>query len=191
MKTMKQMVTVYTNKKNNKKFELIPEIVLDGKACLEDMETGEQKFYAQSTLKKNFFKEEVDKEIEVPSADEQEPGLRANRICNPFYSKSEGVTVKSTQSYIGIACGKKSVAQVAFSKKHLTVSVNKDEFFGFLESAENKEEILVLVDKCFYKEAPAKYGWRMNFEIEVTDLTNAEIEKIIEAAIEARKQVTK
>ena len=191
MKTMKQMVTVYTNKKNNKKFELIPEITMDGKACLEDMETGEQKFYAQSTLKKNFFREEVEKEIEVPSADEQEPGLRANLICNPFYSKSEGVTVKSTQSYIGIACGKKSVAQVAFNKKHLTVSVNKDEFFGFLESAESKEEILVLVDKCFYKEAPAKYGWRMNFEIEVTDLTNAEIEKIIEAAIEARKQVTK
>lgn len=103
MKTMKQMVTVYTNKKNNKKFELIPEITMDGKACLEDMETGEQKFYAQSTLKKNFFKEEVEKEIEVPSADEQEPGLRANLICNPFYSKSEGVTVKSTQSYIGIA----------------------------------------------------------------------------------------
>ena len=191
MKTMKQMVTVYTHKKNMKKFELVPEITMDGKVCLEDTETGEQKFYAVSTLKKNFFKEEIEKEIEVPSADEQEPGLRANLICNPFYGVGEGVVVKSTQSYIGVACGKKSVAQVAFNKKHLTVSVNKDEFFSFLQGAESKEEILALVDKCFYKEAPAKYGWRMNFEIDVTDLTNAEIEKIIESAIEARKQVTK
>ena len=56
MMYMKQMVTVYTNKKNGKKFELIPEITFEGKACLEDMETGELKFYAESTLKRNFYR---------------------------------------------------------------------------------------------------------------------------------------
>ena len=61
---MKKIITVYENKKNMKKFELIPEIEMDGKACLRDMETGEEKFYAQSTLKKNFFKEEVEKRSE-------------------------------------------------------------------------------------------------------------------------------
>ena len=48
-----------------------------------------------------------------------------------------------------------------------------------------------MVDKCFYKEAPAKYGWRMDMEIDVTDLTNKEIVEIINTAIEARKNVVK
>lgn len=184
---MKKIITVYENKKNMKKFELIPELEMDGKACLQDMETGEQKFYAQSTLKKNFFKTEQEIEIEEVVADEQEPGLRANLIRNEFYR--EGVAVRETQSYIGIVFGKKSVAQIAYNKKRLTVSVNKEEFFYYLESFENKPEVLQMVDRCFYKEAPAKYGWRMDIEIDVTELTNDEIVKIIETAIEARKNV--
>lgn len=56
MMYMKQIVTVYTNKKNGKKFELIPEITFEGKACLKDMETGELKFYTESTLKRNFYR---------------------------------------------------------------------------------------------------------------------------------------
>lgn len=189
MMYMKQMVTVYTNKKNGKKFELIPEITFEGKACLEDMETGEQKFYAESTLKRNFYKEEVEKEVEIPSAEEQEPALRANLIRNDV--NGEGVQIKETQSYIGIVYGKKSAAQIAFTKKRLTVSVNKEEFFYYLESFEDRPEVLELVDKCFYKEAPAKYGWRMDMEIDVTDLTNKEIVEIIDTAIEARKNVVK
>ena len=185
---MKKIITVYENKKNNKKFELIPEIEFEGKACLRDMETGEEKFYAQSTLKKNFFKTEQEIEVADPVADEWEPQLRACIIRN-MVSYQEGVAIRETQSYIGIVFGKKSVAQIAFNKKHLTVSVNKEEFFYYLESFENKPEVLELVDRCFYKEAPAKYGWRMDFEIEVTDLTNEEIVKIINTAIESRKNV--
>ena len=185
---MKKIITVYENKKNMKKFELIPEIEFEGKACLRDMETGEEKFYAQSTLKKNFFKTE--QEIEVPDlvADEWAPELRACIIRNEV-SYKEGVTVRETQSYIGIVFGKKSVAQIAFNKKHLTVSINKEEFYSYLESFESKPEVLEMINRCFYKEAPARYGWRMDFEIEVTDLSNADIVKIIETAIEARKVV--
>ena len=189
MMYMKQKVTVYTNKKTGKKFELIPEITFEGKTCLEDMETGEQKFYAASTLKRNFYKEEVEKEIEVPSANEQEPALRANLIRSDV--NGEGVQIKETQSYIGIAYGKKSAAQIAFTKKRLTVSVNKEEFFYYLESFEDRPEVLELVDKCFYKEAPAKYGWRMDMEIDVTDLTNKEIVEIINTAVDARRYVVK
>ena len=50
----------------------------------------------------------------------------------------------------------------------------------------NKDELLAIVDKCFYKEAPAKYGWRMDYEMDVTDLTNDEIEALIELAIATR-----
>ena len=67
--------------------------------------------------------------------------------------------------------------------------MNKEEFFSYLESFENKPEVLELVDKCFYKEAPAKYGWRMDLELEVTELRNKDIVKIIETAVEARKNV--
>lgn len=189
MMFMMKMVTVYTNKKNGKKFELIPEITFEGKACLEDMETGEQVFYAESTLKRNFYKTEVEKEIKVPSEDEEEPELRARFVRNDV--RGEGVQIKETQSYIGIVYSKKSVAQIAFTKKRLTVSVNKEEFFYYLESFENRPEVLELVDKCFYKEAPAKYGWRMDMEIDVTDLTNKEIVEIINTAVEARKNVVK
>lgn len=185
---MKKIITVYTHKKNNKKFELIPELMQGDKVCLKDTETGEDKFYASSTLKKNFFREEVEVNEPDPVADEFEPALRANLIRNKFYGM-EGVTVKETKSYIGIVYGKKSVAQIASNKKRLTVSVNKEEFFYFLESFENKPEVLELVDRCFYKEAPAKYGWRMDLEIDVTDLTNADIFVIIVTAIEARKNV--
>lgn len=183
---MKKIITVYTHEKNNKKFELIPELMMGDKVCLQDMETEEQKFYAPSTLKKNFFKTEMEIEVPDPKADTWYPELRAAVIRNKFYGM-EDVTVKETQSYIGITCGKKSVAQIAFNKKRLTVSVNKEEFFSFLESFDKKPEILELVDRCFYKEAPAKYGWRMDFEVDVTDLTNADIFVIIVAAIEARK----
>lgn len=186
---MKRMVTIYTNKRNNKKFQLVPEITFEGKTCLEDVETGEQKFYAQSTIKRNFYKEEVEREVEIPSADEQEPALRANLIRDNV--NIEGAQIKETQSYIGITHSKKSVAQIAFTKKRLTVSVNKEEFFYYLESFEAKPEVLELVDKCFYKEAPAKYGWRMNMEIDVTDLTNDEIVRIINTAIEARENIVK
>ena len=186
---MKKMVTIYENKVNGKKYELIPEITFEGKACLEDKETGEQKFYAESTLKRKFFKTEVEVEVETPTADEQEPALRANLIRNEI--TGEGVQIKETQSYIGIVYGKKSAAQIAFTKKRLTVSVNKQEFFYYLESFEDRPEVLEMVDKCFYKEAPAKYGWRMDMEIDVTDLTNKEIVEIINTAIEARKNVVK
>ena len=182
---MKKIITVYTHKKNNKKFELIPELMMGDKVCLQDMETEEQKFYAPSTLKKNFFKEEQEIEVPDPKADNWYPELRAAVIRNKFYGM-DGVTVKETQSYIGIVYGKKSVAQIAFNKKRLTVSVNKEEFFSFMESFENKPQILELVDRCFYKEAPAKYGWRMDFEIDVTDLRNDDIFIVILAAIEAR-----
>lgn len=185
---MKKIITVYTNKKNNKRFELIPELMMGDKVCLQDMETEEQKFYAPSTLKKNFWKEEMEVELPDPNPNEWEPQLRAAVIRNEFY-KVEGATVRETQSYIGIVFGKKSVAQIAFNKKHLTVSVNKEEFFSYLESFESKPEVLELVNKCFYKEAPAKYGWRMDLEIEVTDLANQDIVKIIETAVEARKVV--
>lgn len=185
---MKKIITVYENKKTGKKFELIPELMMGDKACLQDMETEEQKFYAPSTLKKNFFKTEMEIEEPDPVADEFEPALRANLVRHKFYGM-EGVTVKETKSYIGIVYGKKSVAQIAFNKKRLTVSVNKEEFFYFLESFENKPEVLQMVDGCFYKEAPAKYGWRMDLEIDVTDLTNADIFIIIVTAIEARKNV--
>ena len=185
---MKKIITVYTHKKNNKKFELVPEITMDDKVCLQDMETEEQKFYAPSTLKKNFFKEEMEIELPDPNPDEWEPQLRAAVIRNEFY-KVEGATVRETQSYIGIVFGKKSVAQIAFNKKHLTVSVNKEEFFSYLESFENKPDVLESVNKCFYKEAPAKYGWRMDFEIEVTELTNEKIIDVIKTAVEARKAV--
>lgn len=185
---MKKIITVYENKKNLKKFELIPELELDGKACLQDMETGEQKFYAQSTLKKNFFKTEQEIEVPDPVADEWAPQLRACIIRNEA-SYKEGVTIRETLSYIGVVFGKKSVAQIAFNKKRLTVSVNKEEFFYYLESFEQKPEVLELVDRCFYKEAPAKYGWRMDIEIDVTDLTNKDIVKIIETAIDARRNV--
>ena len=73
----------------------------------------------------------------------------------------------------------------------MTVSVNKEEFFYYLESFEDRPKVLEMVDKCFYKEAPAKYGWRMDMEIDVTDLTNKEIVEIINTAIEARKNVVK
>ena len=185
---MKKIITVYENKKNMKKFELIPEIEMDGKACLRDMETGEEKFYAQSTLKKNFFKTEQVIEIADPNPNEYEPQLRACLIRNEV-SYKEGVTIRETQSYIGVVFGKKSVAQIAFNKKHLTVSINKEEFYSYLESFESKPEVLEMINGCFYKEAPAKYGWRMDFEIEVTELSNADIVKIIETAIEARKVV--
>lgn len=185
---MKKIITVYTHKNNGKKFELIPELMQGDKVCLQDMETQDHKFYAPSTLKKNFWKEEVEIDRHVPNEDEFAPGLRANCIRNEFYG-IPSVTVKETQSYIGITCGKKSVAQIAFNKKHLTVSVNKDEFYWHLENVENKPEILELVDRCFYKEAPAKYGWRMDFEIDVTDLRNDDIVSIIRTAIEARKNV--
>lgn len=185
---MLKKVTVYTHKKNNKKFELIPELMMGDKVCLQDKETEEQKFYAPSTLKKNFWKTEETVFEPDPVADEFEPALRANLIRNEFYGE-EGVTVKETQSYIGVVFGKKSVAQIAYNKKRLTVSVNKGEFFSYLESFESKPEVLELVDRCFYKEAPAKYGWRMDLEVDVTDLANAEIVKIIETAIEARKSV--
>ena len=185
---MKKIITVFTHKKNNKKFELIPETMMGDKACLKDMETGEEKFYAPSTLKKNFFKEEVEVNEPDPVADEFEPALRANLVRNEFYGV-DGVTVKETQSYIGIVFGKKSVAQIASNKKRLTVSVNKEEFFYYLESFEKKPEVLELVDRCFYKEAPAKYGWRMDLEIDVTELTNSNIADIIRTAIEARKNV--
>ena len=185
---MKKIITVYTNKKNSKKFELIPELMMGDKVCLQDMETEEQKFYAPSTLKKNFFKEEVEVNEPDPVADEFEPALRANLVRNEFYG-IEGVTVKETQSYIGIVFGKKSVAQIASNKKRLTVSVNKEEFFYYLESFEKKPEVLEMVDRCFYKEAPAKYGWRMDLEIDVTELTNSDIVSIIHTAIEARKNV--
>lgn len=185
---MKKIITVYQNKKNNKKFELIPELMMGDKVCLQDMETEEQKFYAPSTLKKNFWKTEMEVDVPDPNADEWEPQLRAAIIRNEFY-KVEGATVRETQSYIGITYGKKSVAQIAFNKKRLTVSVNHEEFFYYLESFEKKPEVLELVDRCFYKEAPAKYGWRMDLEIDVTDLKNVDIVKIIETAIEARKNV--
>ena len=185
---MKKIITVFTHKKNNKKFELIPELMMGDKVCLKDMETGEEKFYAPSTLKKSFWKEEVEVTEPDPVADEFEPGLRANLVRNKFYGM-DGVIVKETQSYIGIIYGKKSVAQIAFNKKRLTVSVNKEEFFSFMEGFDNKPEILELVDRCFYKEAPAKYGWRMNFEIDVTDLRNDDIVIVILAAIEARRTV--
>lgn len=152
------------------------------------METEEQKFYAPSTLKRNFSKEEVEKVVEIPTLDEQEPELRARFIRNEFYDR-ENVQVKETKSYIGISRGKKSVAQIAFTKKRLTVSVNAAEFYSYLEIVEDKPEVLQLVDKCFYKTAPAKYGWRMDFEIDVTDLTNKEIVAIINTAIDARANV--
>lgn len=186
---MKKMITIYENKKSGKKYKLIPELMFEDKACLEDKETGEQKFYAASTLKKNFYKTEVEVEIEEKKEEELETGLRANLIRNNFYK--EGIVVKETQSYIGIVYGKKSVAQIAFTKKRLTVSVNKEEFFYYLESFEKKPEVLELVDKCFYKEAPAKYGWRMDIEIDVTELLDSEIVKIIETAVEARKEILK
>lgn len=185
---MKKIITVYTHKKNNKKFELIPELMQGDKVCLQDMETEEQKFYAPSTLKKNFFKEEQEIEVPDPKADNWHPELRAAVIRNKFYGM-EGVTIKETKSYIGIVYGKKSVAQIAFNKKRLTVSVNKEEFFYYLESFENNPEVLQMVDRCFYKEAPAKYGWRMDLEIDVTDLTNADIFIIVVTAIESRKNV--
>lgn len=186
---MKKLVTIYQNKKSGKKYELIPELMYGEKICLEDQETGEQKFYAESTLKKNFYKSQVEVEIEQQKDTDLETGLRANLIRNQFYK--EGIEIKETQSYIGIVYGKKSVAQIAFTKKRLTVSVNKEEFFYYLESFEKKPEVLELVDKCFYKEAPAKYGWRMDIEIDVTDLSNSDIVKIIETAVEARKEILK
>ena len=94
---MKKIITVYENKKNMKKFELIPEIEFEGKACLRDMETGEEKFYAHSTLKKNFFKTEQEIEIPDPVADEWEPQLRACIIRN-MVSYQEGVAIRETQS---------------------------------------------------------------------------------------------
>lgn len=185
---MKKIITVYQNKKNGKKFELIPELMMGDKVCLKDVETGEEKFYAPSTLKKNFFKEQVEVNEPDPVADEFEPALRANLIRNQFYG-IEGVTVKETKSYIGIVFGKKSVAQLAYNKTRLTVSVNKEEFFYYLESFEKKPEVLELVDRCFYKEAPAKYGWRMDIEIDVTELSNDNIVEIVKTAIESRKNV--
>lgn len=184
---MKKTITVYENKKTGKKYELIPELTFEGKACLEDIVTKEQKFYADSTLKRNFYKTEIEKEIEVISANEQEPGLRANLIRNKI--DGEGVQIKETQSYIGIVYGKKSVAQISFTKKRLTVSVNSEEFFYYLESFEDRPEVLEIVDNCFCKEAPAKYGWRMDMEIDVTDLTNEKIIEIINTAVEARKNI--
>ena len=184
---MKKIITIYENKKSMKRFELVKELEMNGKSCLKDVETGEQKFYAQSTLKKNFFKTE--QEIEVPDvvADEQKPALRANLIRNEFYK--EGIEVRETKSYIGIIVGKKSVAQIAFNKKHLTVSVNKKEFFSYFENFENRLEVLNDINSCFYKEAPAKYGWRMDFEIDVTDLLNDRIVEIINTAVDARRAI--
>lgn len=185
---MKKIITVYTHKNNGKKFELIPELMQGDKVCLQDMETEDQKFYAPSTLKKNFFKEEKEIEVPDPKEDNWYPELRAAVVRNKFYG-IDGVTVKETQSYISIVYGKKSVAQIAFNKKRLTVSVNAEEFYWYLESFEKKPEVLELVDRCFYKEAPAKYGWRMDFEIDVTDLRNDDIVSIIHTAIDARKNV--
>lgn len=181
---MKKMVTYFQNRKNAKRYELIEELTMDSKACLQDVETGEQKFYAQSTLKKNFFKEVVEVEVEVPTEDTQVPGCRANMITNQLYG--DKVVIKNTNSYIGFFVAKKSVAQIAYNKKRLTVSVNHAEFFGYLESADDKEEVLAIVEKCFSKTAPTKYGWRMDYEMDVTDLTNNEIKVIIESAIETR-----
>lgn len=188
---MKRIITVYENKKSGKKYELIPELMFEDKSCLQDMETGEQKFYAPSTLKKNFFKSEVEVEVETQAEEEQPTELRANLIVRDYFhdicTKEEiGACIKETKSYIGISYHNKSCAQIAFTKKRLTVSVNKEEFFYYLESFEKKPEVLELVDKCFYKEAPAKYGWRMNIEIDVTELKNKEIAEILRTAVEAR-----
>lgn len=181
---MKQIVKVYTHKVNGKVFELIPEITMGDKVCLEDRDTKEQKFYAPSTLKRHFYFTEQEVEIN----DTLPMGLRANLIRNEFYRKND-VQVKETKSYIGIMFGKKSVAQIAFTQKRLTVSINKDEFYTYLEVVEDRPEVLQIVDKCFYKTAPAKYGWRMDFEIDVTDLTDKEIVNIIDTAIDARAAI--
>lgn len=187
---MKKIITVYTHRKSNRKFELVPEITMGDKVCLEDTETEEQKFYAPSTLKKNFWKEVKEVELPDPNPNTYEPGLRAALIRNCFYKLcKEGIVVKETASYIGINCGKKSVAQISFTKKRLAVSVNSDEFFSYIESFVEEHTAYSLAKKCFHKTAPAKYGWRMDFEIDVTDLENRDIEIIIETAIEARKAV--
>lgn len=184
---MKKMITVYTNKKTNTKFQLVPELMYEDKMCLENMETGEQKFYAQSTLKRNFWKTEEEIEVATPNADEFEPALRANLIRSAYYREEGGATsVKENKSYIGINYNNKSVAQLSFGKKRLSLSLNKAEMFGYLESFEREHRVLELINRCFYKEAPAKYGWRMDIEIDVTDLTNDEIVDIIDIAILAR-----
>ena len=185
---MKKIITVYENKKNMKKFELVKELTMGDKVCLEDMETGEQKFYAPSTLKKNFFKTEKVVETPDPNPNEYEPQLRACLIRNEV-SFLEDVTYRETGSYIGFNFGKKSVAQIAYNKKRLTVSVNSDEFFTYLQGFEEMHDAMYLSCLCFQKIAPAKYGWRMDCEIDVTDLTNKDIVVIIKAAVEAHRAV--
>ena len=190
---MTKIITIYENRKTGKTYELIPELMFESKSCLQDTETGEQKFYAASTLKKNFIKTEKEVEIEVETAEEELPetAVRADEIVRTHFTalctkKEIGATIKETKSYIGISYHKKSCAQVSFTKKRLAVSVNKQEFFSYLESFENKPEVLEAIDRCYYKEAPAKYGWRMDIEFDVTDLGNMEIVSILKTAVEAR-----
>lgn len=180
-----KIVTMYQNKKTGKEYELIPELMMGDKVCLRDNATGEDKFYAPSTLKKNFFSRQVEVELDRIRDTELQPGLRANLIRNKV--KGEGVIINETNSYIGISYGKKSVAQIAFNKKRLTVSVNSEEFFCFLQGFEETHKAMELAEQCFHKIAPAKYGWRMDCEIDVTDLNNDDIVIIVEAAIESRK----
>lgn len=54
---------IYTNKANNHKYILVPEITLDDKVCIRDMANNSDKFVKPATLKKNYSKRSTDKEI--------------------------------------------------------------------------------------------------------------------------------
>ena len=180
---MKQIKVIYTNKKTWEKFELVPELIKDGdKACLRPVNGGEDKFYAPSTLKRNFYRDEVEVEVTIEPEVKQDTMFRAMMLRNAVKdaNKNNGVEVRETSSYIGIRCNGKSVAEIAWTKKKLSLTVNTEEFFG--NAGEQAKKIASLPTKA----APAKYGWRMNFEINVTDITKSEILDLINVAISAR-----
>ena len=54
---------IFTNKQNNRRYVLNPEVSMGSKVCVTDMITCEDKFLAVSTLKRNYTKDVVQEPI--------------------------------------------------------------------------------------------------------------------------------